>query len=167
MRWLATCFVLISQLTLVSVSQQASSNRQPAEVLCTFDDGKTIKIQYDNSLGKHEEFRDKKLWEPGGSAMFLFTQSALTIGSSVIPEGAYRLYVIPEKRTWTLVVNRSVDAGSKYDETRDVVRAPMEIAESESAYKQPDIAFAHIGPKQCNMRLYYEKTGGWAEFHEK
>jgi hypothetical protein len=168
MRWLAICFVLISQLTLLSASQQAFSAGQPAEVSCTFDDGKTIKVQYDNSPGKHaDEFRYKKLWEPGGSAMFLFSQTALTLGSSLIPEGAYRIYVIPEKRTWTLVVNRSVDAGSKYDEARDVARTPMEIGEAESVYKQPDIALAHIGPKQCNMRLYYEKTGGWAEFHEK
>ncbi len=99
--------------------------------------------------------------------MFLFTQTALTLGSSVIPEGAYRLYIIPEKQIWTLVLNKNVNAGSKYDETQDLVRSPMQIGEAESLYKQPNLAFAHVGPKQCNMRLYYEKTGSWAEFHEK
>jgi hypothetical protein len=96
--------------------------------------------------------------------MFLFAQTALALGSSVIPEGAYRLYVIPEKQTWTLVVNKKVSTGSKYDETQDLVRSPMQIGEAASLYKQPDLAFAHVGPKQCNMRLYYQKAGGWAEF---
>jgi hypothetical protein len=168
MRGLAICVVLISQLTLLGVSQQASSTRQPAEVFCTFDDGKKMRVQYNNSPGKHEEeFHEKKIWEPGGSPVFLFTQTALTLGSSVIPEGAYRLYIIPEKQIWTLVVNKNVNAGSKYDETQDLVRSPMQIGEAESVFKQPDLAFAHVGPKQCNMRLYYEKAGGWAEFHEK
>ena len=130
--------------------------------------GKELRVQYNNSPGKHEEeFHEKKLWEPGGSPVFLFTQTALTLSSSDIPEGAYRLYVIPEKQSWTLVVNKNVNAGSKYDQTQDLVRSPMQIGEAESLFKQPDLAFAHVAPKRCNMRLYYEKTGSWAEFHEK
>jgi hypothetical protein len=33
--------------------------------------------------------------------------------------------------------------------------------------KPAQIAFAHIAPKQCNLRVYYEKAGAWAEFEEK
>lgn len=98
--------------------------------------------------------------------MILFTQSAVDLGSSVIPEGAYSLYVIPEKHTWTLVVNRNVITGHKYDERQDLVRAPMQIGEIDIV-KQPKVVFAHVAPKQCNMRLYYEQTGAWAEFQER
>ena len=168
MRVFAICLVLVSQLTLPSVSQQAASTRQPTEVLCTFDDGKQMRVQYNNSPAKREEeFQEGKLWEPGGSPMFLFTQTALTLGSSQIPAGAYSLYVIPEKQSWTLVVNRNVTPDSKYDEKQDLVRAPMQIGEAENPVKQPKVAFAHVAPKQCNMRLYYEKTGAWVEFREK
>ena len=168
MRMFALCLVLISQLSLPSVSQQAVSTGQPAAVSCTFDDGKQMKVQYDNSPGKgEEELHRGKLWEPGGSPMILFTQTAVILGSSVILEGAYSLYFIPEKKNWTLVVNRNVTAGSKYDEKQDLARAPMQIGEIDSPVKQPQVLFAHIAPKQCNMRLYYEKTGAWAEFRER
>ena len=64
-------------------------------------------------------------------------------------------------------MNRNVTAGSKYDEKQDLARAPMQIGEIDSPVKQPQVLFAHIAPKQCNMRLYYEKTGAWAEFRER
>ena len=99
--------------------------------------------------------------------MILFTQTRLTLGNSEIPEGAYSLYVIPEKETWTLVVNRNVTAGSKYDEKQDLARAPMEIGQVESPANQTQIVFGHTAAKQCNMRLYYETTGAWVEFREK
>ena len=167
MRMFALCLVLVSQLTLPGVSQQAVSD-QAAPVICTFDDGKQMKIQYNNSPAKGEEGLHRgKLWEPGGSPMILFTQTTVTLGGSVIPEGAYSLYVIPEKQNWTLVVNRNVTTGAKYDEKEDVARAPMQIGEIDSPVKQPQVVFAHMTPKQCNMRLYYEQTGAWAEFRER
>jgi len=168
MRVLAICFVLVSQLTLPGVSQQAASTGKRAEVVCTFADGKQMKVEYNSPPAKlEEEFHEGKVWEPGGSPMFLFAQTRLTLGSSVIPDGAYSLYVIPEKQSWTLVVNRNVTPGSKYDEKQDLVRAPMQIGQAEDTFKHPEVAFAHIAPKQCNMRLYYEKIGAWAEFREK
>jgi hypothetical protein len=168
MRLLAIWLVLMSQWTLRGVGQQAASTGQPAEVFCTFDDGKQMKVQYQNSSEKHgEEFRDGKLWEPGGSPMFLFTETALTLGSSVIPEGAYSLYVVPEKQNWILVVNRSTAARNKYDEKRDLVRASMQTGQIESPVKRFQVAIAHVGLKQCNLRLYYGKVGAWAEFRER
>ena len=167
MRVLVICFVLVSSLTLPCVSQRAASTDKSTEVFCTFGDGKKMKVEYNHSSAKHEEkFRKGKLWEPGGAPMFLFTQTALTLGSSEIPAGAYSLYVIPEDQTWTLVVNRNVNAGN-YDEKQDLVRVPMQIGQAEDLLKQPKVVFAQVGPKQCNMRLYYEKTGAWAEFREK
>jgi Protein of unknown function (DUF2911) len=167
MRTLVICVLLISQLTLRGVSQQPPSTGQRAEAICTFDDGKQLKVEYGNSTAKGaEKFRDGKIWEPGGSPMFLFTQTGLTLGGSDIPPRAYGLYVIPDKRTWKLVVSKNTSAGA-YDEKQDLLRAPMEIGQVDSPVAQVQIAFSHIGPKQCNLRLYYETTGAWAEFHEK
>jgi Protein of unknown function (DUF2911) len=167
MRGLAIFVALISQSLLASASQ-ATSGGKSASISCAFDDGKEIKIQYNSSSAKHgEEFREGKLWEPGGSPMILFTQTALTLANSLIPEGAYSLYVIPEKQKWTLILNKSVTPSNKYDAAQDLVRAPMPTGEIEQALKQPKLAFAHIAAKQCNLRLYYENTGGWAEFREK
>lgn len=167
MRMLAFCIVLVSQLTLPSAGQQLASPGQSATAPCTFDDGKQVAVQYNSLASKSEErLRRGKPWEAGAS-MILFTQTRLTLGNSEIPEGAYSLYVIPEKETWTLVVNKNVTAGSKYDEKQDLARASMEIGQIDSPAKQPQILFGHTGAKQCNMRLYYETTGAWVEFKEK
>jgi Protein of unknown function (DUF2911) len=168
MRVAAICFLFISQLTTLSAGQQAASNGKTVEAICTFDDGKEMKIQYTKAPASYrEDFREGKLWEPGGAPMFLFTQAPLSLGSTSIPGGAYSVYVIPEKQTWTLVVNKNVTAGSKYDEKEDVGRTTMEIGQNETPVKEPQIVFAHMAPKQCNLRLYYEKVGAWAEFREK
>jgi len=168
MRVLAICLVLVSQLTLRAVCQQAVSIGQGAESVCTFDDGKQMKVEYNNSSANHKyEFHEGKLWEPGGSPMFLFTQTALTLGGSEIPAGAYSLYVIPEKQNWTLAVNRNVTASREYDEKQDLVRAPMQIGHIGSPVKALQIAIGHVAAKDCNIRLYYESTGAWAEFREK
>jgi hypothetical protein len=150
------------------VSQQATSLSKLAEVVCTFDDGKQMKVEYSSATAKRgQEFHDGRLWEPGGSPMFLFTEAELMIGGSVIPAGAYSLYVIPEKRNWTLIVNRNTTAAGQYDERQDLLRAPMGVGQIGVPVAQVQVALAHLAPKQCNLRLYYEKTGAWAEFHEK
>jgi Protein of unknown function (DUF2911) len=167
-RTLAICILLVGQLTLRGISQQAASIGNLAEAVCTFDDGKQMKVEYSNATAKHgQEFHDGRLWEPGGSPMFLFTEAELTIGGALIPAGAYSLYIIPEKRSWTLVVNKNATAAGQYDERQDLVRAPMEIGANDVSVAQVQVALAHIAPKQCNLRLYYEKTGAWAEIHEK
>lgn len=168
MRTLVICVVLLGQLTLQGFTQPATSVSKLAEVVCTFDDGKQMKVEYSKSTPKRrEEFHEGKLWEVGGSPMFLFTQTALTLGGSLIPEGAYSLYVIPEKQNWTLVVNKAADVAARYDEKQDLVRAPMGIGQTESPAIAAQIAFDHIAPKQCNLRVYHQTTGSWAEFHEK
>lgn len=167
MRTLAICVLLVSQLTIRGVSQQASASGQSAEAVCTFDDGKQLKVEYRNSTAMGpEKFHRGKIWEPGGSPIFLFTQTALTLDGSDIPPRAYSLYVIPEKQTWMLVVSKNTSAGA-YDEKQDLVRAPMGIGQVDSPVAQVQIAFDHIAPKQCNLRLYYKTTGAWTEFHEK
>ena len=161
MRLFTICFMLVIQLTLPSVSQQAASTGQPAEVFCTFDDGKQIKVQYNNSLAKAgEEFHEGKLWEPGGSPMILFTQAALTLGSSVIPQGAYNLYIIPAKRNSALMVNRNVSAGIKYDEKQDLVRAVMQIVPLDSPVKQPQMPFCPHGTETVQHAVVLRKNRG-------
>ncbi|MGA9963643.1 MAG: DUF2911 domain-containing protein [Terriglobales bacterium] len=130
MRMFAICLVLISQLALPGVSQQAVSTGQPA-VSCTFEDGKQMKVQYDNSPGKgEEELHRGKLWEPGGSPMILFTQTAVILGSSVILEGAYSLYFLPEKKNWTLVMNRNTPPVASTTRSKTWLVHPCKLGKS-------------------------------------
>ncbi|MFZ3262851.1 MAG: DUF2911 domain-containing protein [Terriglobales bacterium] len=168
MRRLATCFVIVSGLALSSVAQQPPSTDPSESVFCTFEDGQQLKVQYSKLPEKRQEqFREGRIWEPGGSPMVLFTETTLTLGNAVIPEGAYSLYILPQKQNWILVVNRNVAFGAKYDQTKDLVRSPMQIGQSDTSITPAQIALAHVSAKECNLRVYYGKSGAWAEFHEK
>lgn len=76
------------------------------------------------------------------------------------------MYVIPQHDSWTVVLNRNVTSGSQYDDSQDLVRAEAQLGQLTEP-SQLSIFFGHIAPKQCNLRIYYGKTGAWLEFKEK
>ena len=170
MRLTALVALLLSQFIFISArvafAQQEDSNS--ATAFCDFQDGQEVSIRYSTALASaKEEPRNGKVWLPGGSPITLFTGTPLTLNNSLIPTGAYTVYVIPNKKDWTLIVNKNVTAGAPYDEKQDVARAPMELGEVDSPPKQLEASFAHVSPKVCSIRLYYGKTGAFAEFNEK
>jgi hypothetical protein len=99
--------------------------------------------------------------------MVLFAQTALTLGGSPIPTGAYNVFAIPGRNNWTLVVNKNVTAGSKYDEKDNIAKAQMDLGSLGEAEKDVRVSFAHSGPKQCSMRIDYGKTGAFVDFKEQ
>jgi len=170
MRFTALVTVLFSQFIFssarVALAQQEDSNS--ATAFCDFEDGQEVSIRYSTvPVPAKDEPRNGKVWLPGGSPITLFTATSLTLNSSLIPAGAYTVYVIPNKKDWTLIVNKNVTAGAPYDEKQDIARAPMELGEVDSPPKQLQASFAHVSPKVCSIRLYFGKTGAFAEFTEK
>jgi hypothetical protein len=167
MRVLLIC-ILLSQWIYVAVAQDSDPNADlnSANTTCSFEDGQELSIRYKRSE-KQEDMHNGKPWEPGGAAMMLFTPAALIVGNTEIPAGAYRLFVIPEKKSWTFVVNKNVSSGSQYDAAQDLVREPMELGQIDVPLKQPDIGLAHVAPKKCNLRVYFGRVGASAEISEK
>jgi hypothetical protein len=159
-------FVLLAfGMAQSSAAQQASAKSSTAT--CSFQDGKQLTVRYDSdTIGGKKGPPEGRVWTPGGTPMFLFTQSALSIGNSQIPIGAYSMYVIPRKETWTLILNRNVTEGGKYDDHQDLSRVEMQIGQLSEPNNQFSLVFGHVSPKQCNMRIYVGKIGTWAEFKE-
>ena len=98
--------------------------------------------------------------------MTLFTEAQLSLGSSMIPLGAYTVYPIPARDHWTLVVNKNVTPGAAYDEKQDIARAPMETAQVDTPSDALEVAFAHVGVK-CTLRIYVGKTASFVDFTAK
>lgn len=169
MRWLAIFAVLCSQWIFASKAlAQNSDSDSTATVSCDFDDGTELSVQYNKSAGAgKDEPHNGKIWEPGGSPMTLYTQIPVILNRVEIPIGAYRMYVLPNRKDWTLIVNRNVTPGAKYDQTQDLVRAPMELGDLSQPVKPMQVIFGHLAPKLCSIRLYYGNTGALAEFNEK
>ena len=164
---LHTCVVLLTWATLtrsVAVAQETSPSAAPATAVCGFSDGRQISIHYTQDPAISRGLPINNVWTPGGSPMILFTQTALLVGGTDVPIGAYSMYIISGKRQWTLIVNKNINAGSRYDKQQDILRTPMQIGSLSQPMKQIQLVFAHIAPKQCNLRLYRAETGAWLEF---
>ena len=154
--------VLISLLLTPSLFAQSGS----ATTTCNLDDGRQVYVRYNPVPANKERIQNGKPWSPGGTPMTLFTEAQLSLGTSLIPIGAYTVYPIPARGNWTLTVNKNVTAGAPYDEKQDIARAPMETAQVESASEALEVAFAHVGAR-CTLRIYIGKSASFADFTAK
>jgi Protein of unknown function (DUF2911) len=161
------CAVLLYQGMLATAGLAQDTKQEAATTACTFEDETEISVRYSPVETNKEKIQNGKVWAPGGSPMVLFTPAALTLEKSQIPAGAFSLYLIPQKDRWTLVVNKNVSAGSRYDERQDIARASMEMGQLGEPTSTLELSFGRMGPKHCSLRVYFGKIGGWAEFLEK
>jgi len=159
-----TAALLVSAVCIAEA--QSNPNSTPT-AFCSFQDGKQITVRYANETSTGRDLPPGKEWTPGGQPMLLFTQAPLSADNTDIPVGAYSMYIVRERNDWTLVVNKNVSSASKYDKHLDVVRMGMLMAQLSEPQKEFTVAFGHTDPKQCNMRIYYGRSGTWAEFKEK
>jgi hypothetical protein len=154
-----TLIALVGTVVLLGALAAAED---PISSSCTFSDDNQVTIQY-SALVK-EEPRNGKVWAPGAT---LYVQTPLTLGGTTLALGAYSVYFIPEKKHWTIIVNKNVTAGTAYDAAQDVARAPMDLGELPSLQKELQLTFAHMSTKLCNLRVSYQKTGAFTDFLEK
>jgi hypothetical protein len=157
--------VLISLLLTPWLAAQSGS-APSSTTTCNLDDGRQVYVRYSPVATNKERLPNGKPWSPGGTPMTLFTEAQLTLGSSMIPIGAYTVYPIPARGNWTLVVNKNVTPGAAYDDKQDIARAQMESAQVEQPSDTLEVAFAHVGPR-CTLRIYIGKTASFADFTAK
>jgi DUF2911 family protein len=156
--------VLISLLLSPWVAAQAGG-APTSTTTCNLDDGRQIYVRY-NPVTNKEKVPNGKAWAPGGTPMTLFTEAQLTLGSSMIPIGAYTVYPIPARDHWTLAVNKNVTPGAAYDDKQDIARTQMETEQVAQASDALEVAFAHVGAR-CTLRIYIGKTASFADFTAK
>lgn len=164
--WRAVPLSLLLSSLFLCPGLAAQSSAQTSTTTCNLDDGRQVYVRYLPVPNTKEKLANGKPWSPGGVPMTLFTEAQLTLGSSLIPIGAYSLYPIPEKQHWTLVVNKNVTPGAAYDEKQDVARSPMETAQVDQPSDALEVAFAHVGAR-CTLRIYIGKTASFADFTAK
>jgi hypothetical protein len=156
--------VLIS--LLLSPCLAAQSDPPTSTTTCNLDDGRQVYVRYNPVPANKERIQNGKPLIPGGTPMTLFTEAQLSLGSAIIPIGAYTVYPIPARGNWNLAVNKNVSAGAAYDEKQDVAKTQMETVQVEQASDALEVAFAHVGAR-CTLRIYIGKTASFADFTAK
>jgi hypothetical protein len=164
---LALFFALTFTFTLPVAAQAESSSPDLSSTVCTFDDAKQISIRYPEVPVKPDAKLPNNPWTPDESPIFLFTQTPLKIGPSNLPVGAYSLYLQPGKSDWDLIVSRDVKAGQKYDKSKDLGRADMEIGTLPRPTKNFSMYLGHTAPKTCVLRVDYGVTRAFVDIHEQ
>jgi hypothetical protein len=151
--------ILLAVCLLISVSDLA---QEPHSTYCDFEDGNQVSVQYSSAV--KDQPRNGRVWGPG---ITLYVQTPLTLSGTTIGLGAYSIYLIPERKNWTLIVNKNVTAGAAYNSGDDIARASMDIGEIPQPVNTLQLSFGHMGPKKCSLQVYYQKTGAFADFLEK
>ncbi|HKF06206.1 MAG TPA: DUF2911 domain-containing protein [Candidatus Sulfotelmatobacter sp.] len=156
--------VLITLLLTPFLNAQSSGTQ--STTTCNLDDGRQVYIRYNAVPAKQLKIQNGKPLEPGGSAMTLFTEAQLSLGSSTIPIGAYTVYPIPARGNWSIAVNKNVTPGAAFDENQNIARAQMETAQVETPSDVLEVAFAHVGAR-CTLRIYVGKSASFVDFNAK
>src|SRR5262249_14869167 len=65
-----------------------------------------------------------KVWRTGANAATRITFSReVTVGDTKVPAGTYSIFTIPGSESWTLILNKNVNAGqSEYKQAEDAAR---------------------------------------------
>ena len=168
-RWL----ILAVSLFTISAVSFAQTSVSDANTTCNFDPNKQLAVDFrrvelapkKKALGNSIPYG--KVWAPGGKPLTLFANTPFTVGGKDISDGAYTMFILPEEKSWTLIISKSTDTSGKYDEAQDVARIPMEFGKLPQAEPAFIAYFAHIAPDQCNLRLDLEKARAWVVFKRK
>src|SRR5215467_6430320 len=152
---LSTGLIILFAVNLFAEDTQSTS--------CNFDDDNQVTAQY-SPVVKEQQPHNGRVWAPG---ITLYVQTPLLLGRSEIGLGAYSVFLIPDKKNWTLIVNKNVTPGAAYNSAQDVARAQMDVGEISEPAKTLQLTFAHMAPKVCSLRVYYQKVGAFVDFTEK
>jgi hypothetical protein len=158
-----------------SLSQTpASSDSDSRRASCDIDEGKEVAVNYPhyslNTKDKknlNEKLPYKQIWKPGNHALALFTNTPVIVGGATLPTGAYTMYLLPERKQWTLIVSKNTDLQAAYDQAKDIVRAPMQIGTLLQPSLDLSVYFEHSGKQECTLRVDIAETGAWVPFQQK
>lgn len=108
-----------------------------------------VKVVYGQPLKKGREIFGElepfgKVWRTGAneSTEITFT-SAVNFGGVRVPAGTYSLFTIPNKDSWTVILNSALGqfGAFQYDESKDVARFDVPVKTSDKMYEAFTITF--------------------------
>lgn len=137
----------------------------------------TIEIYYERpaARGRSEEQIFGKLVQPGkvwrtgaGNCTTISFSTNVIINNQTVPKGKYALFTIPDKKTWTIILNTDTLAygASNYDKAKDVIRVEVPSRQVERYYEALtiDIDFipndARIYISWLNTQLSFDVSTG-------
>jgi hypothetical protein len=156
---------------------QTNYTSPPATSLAAFG-GKQVRISYHApSMHGREIFGGLvpygQVWRAGANqATLLHTELDLTIGGLAVPKGDYSLYILPEEKQWTLIINTQTGQwgigphGTTEDPAKDLGRVVMKLSKPPAPVETWNIAFTEDG-NQGTLAFSWANTVATVPFTAK
>lgn len=124
-----------------------------------------IKLLYSRPAKKGREIfgvleQYGKVWRLGANeSTEICFNKAVFIGTKKIKPGKYSLFAIPNKDSWTIIVNKQTDrwGAFTYDEAKDVVRVQASVTKLEKPIEVFSVAFTEA-LNSTNMVMAWDTT---------
>ena len=144
---------------------QAEDRASPHEKVSAMIAGKALTIEYGRRSKKGRKIFGelvplKAVWRAGADEATTFTTEVdLTVGTLKVPKGSYSLFVIPNDKEWTLIVNKEPKqwGAYKYDQAKDLGRTPMKISTVKEITEKFTISVDAKGSKG-QLKLAWDTT---------
>jgi hypothetical protein len=102
-----------------------------------------------------------KVWRAGANenTEIKFYQD-VELGGQRVKAGTYSLFVIPDEKDWTIILNSDLDywGAYSYKEKNDVIRVKAPVNQSETTIENFTIQFQNNGAQQGLMKLGWDKS---------
>jgi hypothetical protein len=176
--FLAATFVLAG---ILSANAQPPRPRfSPHDATCMVIDGNRVTIFYGRPYSKDPTSGHVrkvwgtlvpygKVWRFGADeATLLVTQQPIQIGETTLPAGAYSLFMLPDKTSAKLIVNKQIGQwGLEYDEKQDFARIELRQEPLKDTADQFTIAIENNPEGGGLIRILWENTQFIAPFTVK
>jgi len=100
-----------------------------------------------------------KVWRTGANASTKLTASRdFTFGETAVPKGTYSVFTIPGASSWTVILNKDVDAGTgEYDQKNDAARITVK-PETSAPRERMTFIFSETTDAATRLDLEWEST---------
>jgi hypothetical protein len=139
-------------------AQAQKKRASPHETTSGSIGGAKITIEYGRPYKKGREIFGGleplgKVWRTGADEATTFTTDKdLMVGNIHVPAGTYGLFTIPDKKEWTLVLNKTAKqwGAFEYKQADDLGRTPMQVKTQGCERRHAE---DHLGPHRSQRRL--------------
>lgn len=102
-----------------------------------------------------------QVWRTGANGATILTFSTeVSINGTKVPAGAYALYSIPGKSTWTMILSKNTKLWGAigYEEKDDFLRFTTTPAKTSRMYDSFEIGFSNLTDASADLSIKWEQT---------
>jgi hypothetical protein len=157
--------VFFGATTTGALGQEVKSRPSPLAITAIRYKDSYIKITYSQPQKRGREVFGNlvpldEVWRTGANeATELTTTKNIQVNGTLLKAGTYSLFTIPQKDSWTIIINSEVGlwGAYNYNSKLDVFRFNIPISTTDTVHESFTIQFDHRN-EVADLLLYWDRT---------